>query len=725
MITSTSLDELAWPASRIPEAIGFFAKYYGCRTEKVADPLPPLPIQAEQQHLVAPWLESIASCLDLDALAVEATYDSVQEMLESSGPTVIRISDSVLGDPQQAVESVDSDEPRFLVLLDGGKRHVTLLGPNLAKCRMSTFAVIQRLRALVADDASIVAPLELILNQTALRNHRRRAAREALLHELHGERVLGNCWLIRPTAGAPIETLARDAGLGMLLGEVTVLHLIQYSLWILSWWLLGWMSVRGRFEAGLFLAWMLLLLSTVPLRIMTETVGGTLAIRAGTLLKRRLLAGAFRLESHEVRQLGIGQLLGRVLESETVESLAVSGGFLALTASVELLLTLLVLGAGAGGWLHVALLLLIVGATLIFGARYFRSQLDWTQQRLEMTNDLVERMIGHRTRLVQQPEDAWHHGEDEALERYFAVSQRTDHRAASLTGLVPRIWLLVGLLGLAPAFITGGRSSVSLAVGVGGVLLAFQALRHLIDGGLRLADVAIAWKRIEFLLSEAKRREPIGRPQAESVTPVPGRPLVTAREITFRHRGRSQPVLQGADVSIFHGDRLLLEGASGGGKSTFASLLSGSRTADSGLILLHGLDRETLGAANWRRRVVMSPQFHENHVLMGTMSFNLLMGRRWPPTRNDLEEAERICRELGLGPLLDRMPSGLSQLLGETGWQLSHGEKSRLYLARALLQGADLTILDETFAALDPQNLQLALSYVLQQTPTVMVIAHP
>jgi len=65
------------------------------------------------------------------------------------------------------------------------------------------------------------------------------------------------------------------------------------------------------------------------------------------------------------------------------------------------------------------------------------------------------------------------------------------------------------------------------------------------------------------------------------------------------------------------------------------------------------------------------------------------------------------------------------QMVGETGWQMSHGEKSCLFIARALLQRAALTILDETFAALDPQNLETSLSYVLQNTSTVFVIAHP
>jgi ABC-type bacteriocin/lantibiotic exporter with double-glycine peptidase domain len=173
------------------------------------------------------------------------------------------------------------------------------------------------------------------------------------------------------------------------------------------------------------------------------------------------------------------------------------------------------------------------------------------------------------------------------------------------------------------------------------------------------------------------------------------------------------------------GERLLLEGPSGGGKSTLAAVLAGGRVPEAGLLLLGGLDRATLGAAAWRQRVVLAPQFHDNHVLVGTFAFNALLGRGWPPRSADLQEAEAVCRALGLGPLLDRMPAGLHQRVGETGWQLSHGEKSRLYLARALLQGADVVLLDETFAALDPPTLRRTLAYVLEKAPALLVIAHP
>jgi ATP-binding cassette, subfamily B, bacterial len=147
--------------------------------------------------------------------------------------------------------------------------------------------------------------------------------------------------------------------------------------------------------------------------------------------------------------------------------------------------------------------------------------------------------------------------------------------------------------------------------------------------------------------------------------------------------------------------------------------------ARSGLLLLGGLDRQTVGPRAWRRRLVAAPQFHENHVLTETFAFNLLMGRRWPPALEDMAEAETICRELGLDDLLARMPAGLLQMVGDSGWQLSHGERSRLYIARALLQRGDFVVLDESFAQLDPENLRRALDCVLERACTLLVIAHP
>jgi ATP-binding cassette subfamily B protein len=200
--------------------------------------------------------------------------------------------------------------------------------------------------------------------------------------------------------------------------------------------------------------------------------------------------------------------------------------------------------------------------------------------------------------------------------------------------------------------------------------------------------------------------------------------VVDARNLVYRYSDRTEPVLREANLEIAVGDRLVLEGASGGGKSTLVSLLAGVREPNSGRILIGGFDRPTLGAAEWRRRLAAAPQFHENHVLAETFAFNLFLGHPAILTPGDFEEAQSICDDLGLTDLLARMPAGMLQMVGETGWQLSHGERSRLYIARALLQDAQLVVLDESFAALDPENLKRAVECVVKRARSLLVIAH-
>jgi ATP-binding cassette subfamily B protein len=121
---------------------------------------------------------------------------------------------------------------------------------------------------------------------------------------------------------------------------------------------------------------------------------------------------------------------------------------------------------------------------------------------------------------------------------------------------------------------------------------------------------------------------------------------------------------------------------------------------------------------------MLAPQFYANHIFSASLAYNLLLGRAWPASADELDAAEAVCREVGLGPLLDRMPLGLDQPVGETGWQLSHGERARVFLARVLLQEPAMMILDETFAALDPETVSLAMESVLSRPSAVVVIAH-
>jgi ATP-binding cassette subfamily B protein len=721
-----SIHALSWPAARLGEAIETAGRRAGLGPHEAEVGAPPPRLLVGDSAALGRWIEAAAAWLGLEAEPVETPYAEVEQLVSTAGPALLRLPDSA--------------EARFLVLLRGSRRGAELLSPELEAVPVEPEAV----RAAICgqQELPLAQGIEQSLADAGVAKRRQSRARQAVLRQLLGEQRIGDCWLLRSSGGAPFMVHARESRLPHLLAVLLSAHAAAYVLWLLSWWLLGSMALRGQLDKGWLLAWMLLLLTPVPFRLLSTSAGGIFAIQAGALLKRRLLLGAMRLDVDSIRHLGAGQLLGRVIESEVVEAAALEGGFVGLTAVIELALAGFVLGAEAGSWVLALLLLGTVCVTAVLSLRYYRRRRWWTNERLEMTNDLVERMLGHRTRLAQEARTHWNEGEDQALERYLRASEALDSRTAVLQGLVPRGWFIVGLLGLAPAFVTGTHSTAAVAVGIGGVLLAYRAFGNLVQGLEKLAAAAIAWERVQLFWRAATRREPIGQPElavTAAASSLPehgpasnglsaaskGRLLLDARDLVFRYRDRGGPILQGVAVQVHAGDRLLLEGSSGGGKSTLASLLAGARVPESGLVLFDGLDRETLGAERWRRRIVIAPQFHENHVLMGTFAFNALLGRGWPPHPGDLEEAEQICRSLGLGILLNRMPAGMQQVIGETGWQLSQGEKSRLYLARALLQNADVLILDESFGALDPTTLRQCLTFVLETAPTLLVIAHP
>jgi ATP-binding cassette subfamily B protein len=494
-----------------------------------------------------------------------------------------------------------------------------------------------------------------------------------------------------------------DSRLLRLVSLYASVYALDYGLFILSWWLLGRAVLGASLDRELLVGWALALAAALPFRMLSTWSAGAIAVTAGELLKRRLLQGAMRLDPDELRAEGAGSHLARVFESEAVETLALSGGLLSFAATIELAVALGIVSLGARSALEGSLLVLVLLLFGFLGRRYFEERRGWTDRRLEMSHDVVEKMVGHRTRLAQERPEAWHGEEERRLDGYEESSRRVDRLYAGIQ-VLPRIWLPLGIAGIAATEPTLER----LAVGLGGAILAARALAKLADGFADLVDAAVAWKRVAALFHAAAREaSPLEPARAPN-----GRPLVAARNLSFIYPHRARAVLEEVAFDLSRGDRVLLTSPSGGGKSTLVSLVNGLRKPSAGTLLLEG-------------RVATAPQFHENHVFTESFAFNLLMGRGWPPSGEDLEEAEALCRELGLGELLEKMPGGMNQMVGDTGWQLSHGERSRLFLARALLQRSDLVLLDESFAALDPENLRHALLTARERAPSLVVVAHP
>ncbi len=201
---------------------------------------------------------------------------------------------------------------------------------------------------------------------------RRQRAREVMVRERLGKAVVGGSWILRLPASARTKSLMRHAHLPHYLLAFIGAHTVQYLLWIASWWVIGRGALEGRVSSGWLAAWVLLLLTMIPFRLVATWFEGLLSIRAGALLKQRLLQGALRLTPDEIRHDGAGHHLGRVLESEAVEDLALTGGFLALIAGIELIIATFVLATGAGSGYHVVLLGAWLGLAWMTGRHFFR-----------------------------------------------------------------------------------------------------------------------------------------------------------------------------------------------------------------------------------------------------------------------------------------------------------------------------------------------------------------
>lgn len=713
------LPSYAWPITRVDDALTLLSRRYGLRATATKPPFYP-GVTEWDAALVQRWLESVAEQLGVEVEPTHAPYATLGTLLSHAAPALLQLP-----------TAMPDVLPRFLVLVKRGTRRIGLLGPDGAFHWVAVTALQDALceREIAPYVAGHDSPIGAFLAGATIPTHRRAKVQRALLAELLGPKPMYGCWLVRLPPGSALQPKLRSLEMMPVMWQLLFGFLAQLGLGVLAWWMIGRSALAGHFEWGWLWGWALLLVTVLPFQWLTEQAQSRLATDWGGLFKQRLLAGALQLAPETVRREGAGYFLGRVLASEAIEQLALGGGFLALLALIQMGAAIGVLAVGAGGVSHAALLGLWIVITLGLGWRYFTHSRAWDESHRTLTNDLVERMVGHRTRLAQEDPAQWHAAEDAALQVYLHDLQRSDQAGGWFKVVVLRGWLVIGLGWLCFLLFGQTLTTATLAVSLGGVLLARQALSSIVLGVQSVVGALLAWQEVAPLVKAATQSaQPTATAVVPPLRPAPvghGQSFLSLHDVEFRYRAEGRTVLRSCNLQIRQGDRLLLEGPSGGGKSTLAALLAGLRSPSAGLILLRGLDLQTVGATHWRRQVVAVPQFHENHVLTGTLAFNLLMGRGWPPRPEDLREAEMICRELGLGELLDRMPAGLQQMVGESGWQLSHGERSRLYIARALLQQADLIILDESFAALDPASLEQALQTVLARATTVLVIAHP
>lgn len=705
----TAFAEVTWGSEALEDALASLARAAGLHPRVVALPRrPPGAVETDVRARDA-WLEETAELLGFEVEPVECAYGALDGVLGQMAPGLVRLT--------------LPEGPRYLAILRSKRGVLEVLTPHLTRERLPATAVHEVLAA--AMDLGLPQRIDRWLAMAEVGPKRLARARLELLHHCLSDCHLGEMWLLRADPGASfLRALVRMRAPGRV-ARFAAVALLQVVVTVGGWALVGRAALAGDPHATWLAPWALVSLSGVLLQLSGTHLAGRLTVDVAALVKQRLLCGALRMDLDAIRRQGSGRLLGVVAESTALETAGLSGAIASLAALAQMVGAGVVLAMGAGGVAHVLVLVGWCGFVLALVVRLRRRRAAWTAQRLELTAGFVENIVANRTRVVQEPQERWHLREDAALAGYAEASDHLDASGRLLSVLTARGWVLVGFAALVPTLLAGPVDAGALAIAIGGILQAQIAFASLVAGATALVGAHVAWCTIGTMFRAAAARPASGASWVEAHGEVErGEVVLDVRGASFRYPD-GEPVLRACSLTVRAGEHVLLEGASGSGKSTLAAVVTGTLVAASGQVLLRGLDRTTMGSARWQRQIASAPQFHDNHVLSGSLAFNLLMGRAWPPAPGDRREAEAVCRELGLGTMLDRMPSGLDQVVGETGWQLSHGERSRVFLARALLQRAELVVLDETFGALDPLTLQSCLEVVRRRAPALLVIAHP
>jgi ATP-binding cassette subfamily B protein len=288
-------------------------------------------------------------------------------------------------------------------------------------------------------------------------------------------------------------------------------------------------------------------------------------------------------------------------------------------------------------------------------------------------------------------------------------------------------WVSLGAVALVLAL--GGWMVTAGAMGLGTLTTfilysqrLFDPLRQMAERFTQIQGGLTAVERIGELLEEpleiVDHGTTVGSGLFQNASPAQARGEVIFEHVDFAYR-KDEPILRDLSFRIAPGEHVALVGPTGSGKTTVIRLLCRLYEPQRGRILLDGQDIRALPLQDLRRKLGVVLQ--DTFLFSGTVADNLRLDRPL-----DSQKLQEVCRDLGLDPLLGRLPEGLDTELRERGGNLSSGERQLLAVARVAIRNPTVLVMDEATAFMDPSTeatLQRDLDRLLNRR-TAVVIAH-
>jgi ATP-binding cassette subfamily B multidrug efflux pump len=446
-------------------------------------------------------------------------------------------------------------------------------------------------------------------------------------------------------------------------------------------------------------------------------------------LREALFAHLLRLEAAFFDRNPVGRLMTRVLNDVEAVSEAFTSGLFAIVGDAVTLVGVVAVML----WMdwRLALVTFSLVPVLVAVAAFFRVRARdayrEVRRRLARLNGFLQESLQGMAVIQLFAREAHEARRFRALNRdYRRALFRSTVWEASLYASVEAL----GSVALALLLWYGGGGIVSGALTFG-VLVAFMQYTNrfflpIRDLGAKYTVMQAAMassERIFGLLDRAPGVVAPATPRDGGRTPAAAAVELHGVWFAYDAGGGGGPawVLRDCSFRVAPGEHVAVVGATGEGKSTIARLLNRSYDVAQGRVLVDGVDVRAWDLERLRRHVGIV--FQDAVLFAGSVEANLRLGADGAVGRAELERAVAIANARGV---IEALPRGLAEDLGERGANLSHGQRQLLAIARAVVYNPAVLVLDEATSSVDPESESLVREGMarLLEGRTTITIAH-
>ncbi|MCK9583752.1 MAG: ABC transporter ATP-binding protein/permease [Candidatus Cloacimonetes bacterium] len=276
------------------------------------------------------------------------------------------------------------------------------------------------------------------------------------------------------------------------------------------------------------------------------------------------------------------------------------------------------------------------------------------------------------------------------------------------------LFVVIVIMISAPKIIAGVATLGTLIVFIQYIYRMIWPLMHLSENFMQMQRSFVSLKRILELTEIGTEDETFTGTQLPTFERD-----IRFENVSFAYEGEDW-VLKDVSFTIPKGKKIALVGPSGSGKTTSVSLLCGFYHVQKGKVLIDGVPMRSLDFRAWRRKIGLILQ--DIFLFPGPILENVRV-------YNDNVSQQEVQNAISIVQLEDfvkTMPEGLDTELAERGQNVSQGEKQLISFARALAFDAEIIVMDEATASIDPQTearIQRTMDEVFSGK-TIVVVAH-